>query len=166
MVFASVPRTSVGNNACPSFPLTVMRKAGFGMFGLTTRSYSSSSLPSPFLYSFPGQSSVGRPLQGDALYLRDFAFRTENVNPDKYSWEKLAKLIVLFALFDLPDQAAETALRFRKRLSDSIEIEKVLDMLADQMQRNRGGLGKSRDYRAYMDEFSREEPCFFNDHQR
>ncbi|MFX8362538.1 hypothetical protein ABTL34_19440, partial [Acinetobacter baumannii] len=66
-----------------------MRRHGFDLFGLTTRNYSSGALPSPFLYRYPAQSLHGRPLQGDALYLRDFAWRSPETDPDNFSTEKL-----------------------------------------------------------------------------
>jgi Methyltransferase FkbM domain len=141
----------------------LMRKAGFGLFGLTVRPYASASLPAPFLLPYPAQSVQGRPIQGDALYLRDFAFTLDSANADDYSWEKIAKLIALFAMFNLPDQAAETALRFRSQLSPWLDVDKVLDMLAAQIQQGRG---KVSNYHDYMAEFAQEDPWFFNAQDR
>jgi hypothetical protein len=141
----------------------LMRSAGFGLFGLTVRTYSSSALPSPFMLGFPAQSVTGRPFQGDALYLRDFAFQLDGADSDRYSWEKIAKLIALFAMFNLPDQAAETALRFRDRLKDWFNVDTVLDMLAAQMQEGRGTVSS---YPEYMAEFASEDPWFFDAQHR
>jgi hypothetical protein len=137
----------------------LMRKAGFGLFGLTVRPYSSASLPAPFILPYPAQSTLGRPMQGDALYLRDFAFKIDSSNADDYSWEKIAKLIALFAMFNLPDQAAETAWRFRSQLLDWLDVDKVLNMLAAQVQ---AGRGKVSSYTDYMAEYAREDPWFFD----
>ena len=49
-----------------------MRAHGFALFDLTVRTYSSSALPQPYVMPHAAQSIRGRPLQGDALYIRDF----------------------------------------------------------------------------------------------
>ncbi len=141
----------------------LMRQAGFGLFGLTVRPYASASLPAPFLLPYPAQTTSGRPMQGDALYLRDFGLKLDSADADNYSWEKIAKLIALFAMFGLPDQAAETALRFRNRLAEWFNVDTVLDLLAAQMQEARGVV---RGYSDYLAEYDCEDPWFFDAQHR
>src|SRR5579859_5542031 len=51
----------------------LMREVGFELFALTTRQYSVAALPAPYLDGVPGRTAWGRPLQGDAIYVRDAA---------------------------------------------------------------------------------------------
>ena len=48
-----------------------MKARGFELFGTTVRRYSLASLPSPYVSNFPAETEFGRPLLGDALYVRD-----------------------------------------------------------------------------------------------
>lgn len=131
-----------------------MRKCGFELFGLTMRSYSSAALPSPYQLTFPAQTMSGRPLQGDALYLRDFGWKLPRANSDDYSAAKIAKLAALFALFNLPDMAAETLLRFRSRLRQVIDVAEALDLAAAQAM---PGLT----YDEYVRLFDDDDPRFY-----
>ena len=56
----------------------LMRKSGFDLFSLSSRPYSTAALPARYQHVFPAQTAFGRPLQGDAIYLRDAA-SPENV---------------------------------------------------------------------------------------
>ena len=56
----------------------LMRKSGFDLFFLSSRPYSTAALPARYQHVFPAQTEFGRPLQGDAIYLRDAA-SPENV---------------------------------------------------------------------------------------
>jgi hypothetical protein len=136
-----------------------LRRHGFDLFDLTMRRYSSGALPSPFLYGYAAQTVKGRPLQGDALYLRDFAWSTETTVPDDYTAAKIARLVALFCLFDLHDQAAETALRFRRKLGELIDVDDLLDRLAAEVQT---GDGPVLSYKAYMERFRSLDAGFFN----
>ena len=138
-----------------------LRRHGFELYDLTVRKYSSAALPSPFLYDYPAGTVKGRPLQGDALYLRDFGWSTETTVPDDYSAAKIARLVALFSMFDLHDQAAETALRFRDRLGEIVDVDELLDRLAAEVQ---GDKGEVLSYRDYMDRFRALDPSFFNAH--
>jgi len=111
-----------------------MKARGFELLGLTVRRYSMSSLPSRYLWKFPAYTEFGRPLQGDALYIRDLASSEYAATASRLPVAKLFNLICLCAAFNLPDCAAEVALRFRDRLSDSCDLDRLLDLLAAQAQ--------------------------------
>lgn len=85
----------------------LLRQMGFDLFGLTTRHYSSTALPSPFLLDIPAQTRSGRIYQGDAIYFRDLIAgdkgRAFAVLPET----SVLKLASLFESFGLPDCAAE-----------------------------------------------------------
>jgi FkbM family methyltransferase len=138
-----------------------LRARGFDLFGLTVRLYSSAALPWPYVYPFPfpGPTLGGRPYQGDALYLRDFGWKLKEADPADYSPAKYAKLAALFALFNLPDQAAETILRFRPQLAEVLDVDEVLEMLAQQIQE---GQPNPRSYADYVAAFDADSPEFYN----
>ena len=48
-----------------------MRQRNFDLFGLTVRHYANRRLPGKYLYHLPAKNSFGKPLQGDAVYLKD-----------------------------------------------------------------------------------------------
>jgi len=104
-----------------------MRKTGFDLFGLTVRTYSNAALPGRYLYAVPAQGHTGRPLQGDALYLRD-----PIADGPELSLDKLLKLAALFSLAGLPDYAVEILLRYRDTLRNTIEIDEAIKMLVKQ----------------------------------
>jgi FkbM family methyltransferase len=104
-----------------------MRKAGFDLFGLTVRTYSNAALPGRYLYVVPAQGQSGRPLQGDALYLRDPA-----ADDSELSQDKLLKLAALFSLAALPDCAVEILLRYRDILRHAVEIDEAIGLLVRQ----------------------------------
>jgi Methyltransferase FkbM domain len=128
----------------------LMRKCGFDLFNLSVRRYSSAALPLCYTYAFPAQTVRGRPLQGDALYLRDLGWKlTVDLAP-----EKVIKLAALFAIFDLQDQAAETLVRSRERLTSLIDVDLALDQLVQE-------LGFDGGYTAYMARFDADDPMFY-----
>jgi Methyltransferase FkbM domain len=135
-----------------------MRSHGFDLFGLSVRHYSNKSLPGKYIYFTPAQSEFGRPLQGDALYLRDIVSPEASALADRLSDEKLAKLAAIFSLFQLPDCAAEVMLRFRPRLSRIVDVDRSLDLLAEQAQMD---LGRHLSYRSYMAAFEANSRMFY-----
>jgi FkbM family methyltransferase len=136
----------------------LMKGAGFELFNLTVRRYSLAALPSQYLMTFPAQTKFGRPLQGDALYIRDLG----NPEFDPFTAgllpTKLLNLVCLFAAFDLPDCAAEIAVRFGKRLASLCDVDHVLDLLAAQAQ---GKVKEPLPYRQYMERFEAQDSMFF-----
>jgi hypothetical protein len=138
----------------------LMRGADFGLFELLVRNYSSASLPWPFALPHPyaAQSVRGRPYQGDALYMRDAAASETRGVVDALSVEKLAKLIAIFAIFHLPDQAAEICIRYRARLAALLDVDALLDLLALQIQEEDGG---KLSYAQYMQRYQADDPAIY-----
>jgi FkbM family methyltransferase len=111
-----------------------MKARGFELFDLTVRRYSTISLPGRFVKTTPSPTEFGRPLQGDALYVRDLANAEYDAMAARLPVVKLANLVCLFAACTLPDCAAEVVTRFRDRLSAVCDVDRVLDLLAEQAQ--------------------------------
>ncbi len=141
-----------------------MRRQGFQLFGLSVRRYSSAALP--FMYTdvhpFAHQGVGGRPLQGDALYVRDFGFEATAHLAAAYGDDKLLKLAALFAVAGLADQAAEVLLQFRARLAGRLDIDRALDLLTAEVQQEQGAISSAQDmargYDAYMAAFEADSP--------
>ncbi len=91
----------------------LMKSVNFELFNLTKRCYSMAALPAPYLYAVPAQGQWGRILQGDAMYFRDLVAPENAQFAATLPATKIAKLAALFAMFGLPDCAAELLLRFR-----------------------------------------------------
>jgi hypothetical protein len=134
----------------------LMRRMGFDLFVLTVRTYSAAALPWPYMDKHPGVALGGRPLQGDAVYLRDLAGSARAASDDQ-----LRKLAALFAIFNLPDEAAEVVLLHGDRLGP--DPDRALEALAAQIQEN---LGFSLSYDAHVAAFEAEAPAFFDVYQR
>ena len=128
-----------------------LKARGFELFHLTTRHYSTAALPSKFLYREPGPTEFGRVLQGDAMYARDLASRLYTGFAAALSADKILNLAAIFALFNLPDCAAETVQSFRSKLSSLCDVDQVLDLLAEQANKTVLGGG---DYRKYVTRFA------------
>jgi hypothetical protein len=135
-----------------------MKGHGFELFGLTNNRYSTVSLPSRYLWHLPGRSEFGRPLQGDAVYIRDLGSHEYDEFTARLPTTKLLKLICIFAAFNLPDCAAEVALRFGDRLGSLCDLDRVLDLLAAQAQ---GPTETPLSYREYIRRFEAHDPMFF-----
>lgn len=137
----------------------LMKKLGFELFSLSTRSYSVATLPAPYQYSVPAQTLWGRPLQGDAIYLRDAAA------PEHERWAlassplKLAKLAALFSVIGLPDCAAETLLHFRIRIAEQLDIERGLELLTAQ---SIPAGDNAPSFAQYVAEFEADTSRFYN----
>jgi hypothetical protein len=102
-------------------------------------------------------------LQGDALYLRDLA---NPINADLASHmtaDRLLNLICLFALFRLPDCAAEVALEFRDKISPVCDVDHLLNLLAAQAQT---GARSPLSYKEYLSRFEARDSMFFPDGER
>ncbi len=94
----------------------VMRRNGFDLFDLSVRRYSLAALPAPFEWSIAGETVTGRPVQGDAVYLRDLTSTDLLNNPTLATARNVGALIGLFDLFQLPDLAIEHLDRFQDLL--------------------------------------------------
>lgn len=106
-----------------------LRECGFDLYDFTKRTYSMGAMPEQFSLSFPAQSVSGRPLQGDAVYLRDlsspeFAEAARNMPVDK-----IIKLAFHQSMIRQPDSAAETLIVFRDRISGILDVDASLELL-------------------------------------
>lgn len=106
-----------------------LRECGFDLYDFTKRTYSLAALPSSYALPFPAQSVSGRPLQGDAVYLRDLAYPAQKKRAERYSPEKLLKLAAMFAMIGQPDSAANVLLTFRDRLEPIFLVDQGLEHL-------------------------------------
>lgn len=140
---------------------TEKRKNGFDLFGLTVRPYSIAALPFRFQFGFPAQTFGGRPVQGDALYVRDVcsAYWPENLN---LSAEKLINLILIYSLFGLPDCGGEVILKYRDILSARIDVNVWLDALTRQSLELQG-LSESfaPGYSSLIEKYRHDSPDFY-----
>jgi hypothetical protein len=136
----------------------LMRKAGFDLFFLSSRPFSVAALPARYQNVFPSTTEFGRPLQGDAIYLRDAA------SPENVAWssvqkpEKLLKLAALYSLIRLPDCAAEILVNFREQLASIFDIETGLDVLTDAARADH----MPTTHREYIAAFETDDPCFYS----
>jgi Methyltransferase FkbM domain len=135
-----------------------MKGHGFELFGLTVNRYSMVSLPSRYLWHLPARSEFGRPLQGDAVYIRDLGSHEYDEFTAQLPVTKLLKLICIFAAFNLPDCAAEVALRFGDRLGSLCDVDRILNLLAAQAQ---GPAETPLSYCEYIRRFESHDPMFF-----
>jgi hypothetical protein len=137
----------------------LMREKGFDLLGLSVRTYASAALPFPYLDAHPSMNSGGRPIQGDALYVRDLGSRVRRAEAAGLSDEKLAKTAALLALFTLPDSAAEILIVHRERLSRILDVDHGLDLLATELQSDET---IAASYRDYLAAFEADDPRFFD----
>jgi hypothetical protein len=135
-----------------------MKGAGFELFDLSMRRYSARALPAPYTYVNPAQGAWGRILQGDALYVRDVAAPEHAGFARTLAPHKLAKLSAIFAVFGLPDCAAEVLVQFRSELASILDIDRALDALVEHCV-SKGITAPS--YDTYIKEFERDGARFY-----
>jgi hypothetical protein len=135
-----------------------MKARGFEIFGLTVRRYSVATLPSRYVWRLPAETEFGRPLQGDALYVRDLASGAYDAFAAQLPLTKVLNLICIFAAFNLPDCASEITMRFRDKLGPSCRVDRILDLLAVQAQ---SPIDEPLSYGDYMLRFESNDPMFF-----
>jgi hypothetical protein len=131
-----------------------LKAQGFELFNLSIRRYSTAALPSRFSGRAPGATETGRVHQGDAMYARDLGSGLYDEFAKRLTGEKVLNLAAIFAVFDLPDCAAEVALKFRSVLALVCDVDKVLDLLAAQAQQR--GTARAGGYRELMEDFERQ----------
>lgn len=133
-----------------------MRRYGFDLYGLTVNKYSARSLPARYCFTSPGENVIGRPYQGDALYLLDVFSDSAGSTP--LTREQLLKLIAICALFGLPDWAAELVQLYGSKHLSTFEIDQLLESLARQIQEDRS---IKLSYADYMSAFENSDPSFY-----
>lgn len=134
-----------------------LKARGFELFNLTLRRYSTSALPSRFVGRAPGATEFGRVHHGDAMYARDLGSGLYDDFANSLTADKVLNLAAIFAIFDLPDCAAEVALRFRSLLSQLCDVDWLLDLLATQAEHEVFGIAS---YNRHMERFLREPGRF------
>lgn len=132
----------------------LLRGLGFELFDLSVRRYSVSALPAPYLLSVPAQTDYGRPLQGDAIYLRDLGSEAPDVLRDAAEYAKLA---AIFSMIGQPDGAAEILQRHRAVVATLCDVDAALDMLVEQ----ECVVKSLRNYQEYMAAFESNSPFFY-----
>lgn len=133
-----------------------MRRYGFDLYGLTVNKYSAKSLPAPYFFSGPGENLTGRPYQGDALYILDVFSAPASIQLNR---DKLLKLVAIFALFDLPDWAAELLKLYGAKLLGTDKINQLLELLTCQIQEGRP---VKLDYSNYISAFDKHDSYFYS----
>jgi Methyltransferase FkbM domain len=128
-----------------------MRQRDFDLFGLTVRHYSNRRLPGKYLYHLPAQNDFGKPLQGDAVYVKDICAEYNKDFAAGLDAERKLKLAVIYSLFAVPDYAAEIILQFNDEISGILDTTGALDILARQAQDLCGIRGADGAYMAYND---------------
>ena len=135
-----------------------MKAQGFELFDLSLRRYSAAALPAPYELDIPAQTVSGRILQGDAIYIRDWAGADWSEVAARASVEKLIKLAAIFSLMGLPDCAAEILTTFRARFSGWLAVDRALDLLSAQIQPSSQS---PLSYKAYLAAFQSDSPDFY-----
>lgn len=135
----------------------LLRRAGFDLFDLSTRRYSSRALPGRSRLAYPAETGFGRHLQGDAVYFRDLCAPYNAELAATLPPERLAKLSAAFALFGLIDCAAEVLVHFRPRLEPLLDVAAGLNLLAADAQ---AGGGATVGYETYRAAFAVQDPWF------
>jgi hypothetical protein len=91
------------------------------------------------------------------MYARDLASGLYDDLANSLGPDRLLNLMAIFAVFRLPDCAAELALKFRQTLSTKFDVDKMLDLLAAQEE---GATSGSASYRQHVDRFERNPKSF------
>jgi FkbM family methyltransferase len=138
-----------------------MRRLGFDLFNLTVRRYSTATLPSRYLCYPPSISVFGRPLQGDAIYIRDICAPHNADFAERLSPEKLLKTALIFAISGLPDHAAEALVTFRTKAEHLCDVTPILDALVKQAS---PGCGLT--FEQYREAFARDDLMFYPSRRR
>jgi FkbM family methyltransferase len=131
-----------------------MKAHGFELFNLSLRRYSTAALPSRFVGRAPGATERGRVHHGDAMYARDLASGFYEAFGDRLAAAKLLNLAAIFAIFDLPDCAAEVLTKYREKVHGLGDVDIMLDRLAEQESGGEAG------YRRHLDRFENEPTEF------
>jgi hypothetical protein len=134
-----------------------MRGQGLDLFDLSIRRYAMATLPGRTRLDYPAETHIGRPFQGDAVYLRDLCAPQNAALAAGASAGRLLKLAALYSLFGLPDCAAEVLIVFRVRLEPQFDVAAGLDLLAAEAQ---AGDEAPVGYERYMQAYAAEDPYF------
>jgi hypothetical protein len=140
-----------------------MRGHGFTLFDLDVFRYSRAALPAPFIYDIPAQTTSGQVLWGEAVYFRDIGdAEYEQKWPFEMTRERIVKLACLFALFGVPDCAAEM-LTVRGDFLDAATRQELLDTLTPP---EGPGMPERPSYADYVGRFERDVKSFYPSSKR
>jgi hypothetical protein len=134
-----------------------MKAQGFELFNLSIRRYSTSALPSRFAGRAPGATELGRVHHGDAMYARDLGSGWYDEFAESLAADKILNLALIFAIFDLPDCAAEVLLRFRGELAVLGDVDRMLDLLTAQSERS---VSDHASYKRHIERFAKDPRQF------
>lgn len=134
-----------------------LKAHGFELFNLSLRRYSTATLPSRFVSRAPGATEFGRVHHGDAMYARDLGSGLYEEFAKALTPDKLLNLAAIFAIFDLPDCAAEIVVKFLDRISTVGDVDRMLDRLAAQAERTSPDKAS---YKSYLEQFENEPRRF------
>jgi hypothetical protein len=137
-----------------------MRAHGFDLFNISVRRYSHAAMPSIYSWRNPSPTRTGRPLQGDAIYLRDVCAEDNEGFAAEIENEKLLKLAAIASLAGTPDSAAQILLQFRERLEVDVNTMAALELLSTQAQLELG-FSDPLPYADYMLAFEADDPMFY-----
>jgi FkbM family methyltransferase len=86
---------------------------------------------------------IGKPATFNMLFCRDLIDDTDH--PEIYatpcepiSTDQIIKMMIIYELYGLNDVALDTAVRFRERLGERLDVEKAIDLLTDPLCRAPG----------------------------
>lgn len=133
-----------------------MRQRGFDLFNLTVRKYPVATIPRRYIFGDPSVSVAGRPLQGNAIYIRDICAAYNSEFASRLPAEKILKIAFLFTVIDLPDHAAEALISFRDRVERVCDINPILDAPVEQ-----AAPGSGMGFDQYQHAFERDDPMFY-----
>src|SRR5215469_16812259 len=91
------------------------------------------------------------------MYARDLGSRLYEEFAKALAPDKLLNLATIFAIFDLPDCAAEIVLQFRDRISSLCDVDRMLDLLTAQAERSSPN---KANYKSYLEQFESEPSRF------
>jgi hypothetical protein len=134
-----------------------MKARGLELFNLSLRRYSTAALPSRFVSRAPGATRFGRVHHGDAMYARDLSSGLYDEFAQALTSDKLLNLAAIFAIFDLPDCAAEIVLKFQDQISSLCDVDRMLDLLTAQAECSSPGKAS---YKGYLEQFENEPSRF------
>jgi FkbM family methyltransferase len=134
-----------------------IKARGFELFNLSLRRYSTTALPSRFVGRAPGATERGRVHHGDAVYARDLGGGSYDELAKSLTGDKLLNLAAIFAIFDLPDCAAELITKYRAKLAGLGDVDRMLDRLTAQEEACVSG---EASYRRHQEEFANEPRTF------
>lgn len=140
-----------------------MRRHGFDLFSLTVRRYSFAAVPSVYEWHNPAHTRTGRPLQGDAIYLRDICIPEQRTASDDTQWypAKVMKLAAIASLAGLPDYAGEIVSKWKERIEGFLDVPTALDLLTAQAQ-IQSRTGTCFSYRDYMAAFEADDAMYYS----